>query len=155
MDQVVEDLLSCLDDPALALLQWNEAFGVVQVLLCPCNPSSPPTVLLLLGLSVRPSITDRKACLSLPNATMPAEVARHFLYKGRWCHLGSVLRHGELAYNPPDAMHCNNARRRGCPESSSRGWKALPQSWRRTCSTISRRRNATVLHPGPQCLLSM
>ena len=31
MDQVVEDLLSCLDDPALALLQWNEAFGVVQV----------------------------------------------------------------------------------------------------------------------------
>ncbi len=34
MDQVVEDLLSCLDDPALALLQWNEAFGVVQVLRC-------------------------------------------------------------------------------------------------------------------------
>ena len=31
VDQVVEDLLSCLDDPALALLQWNEAFGVVQV----------------------------------------------------------------------------------------------------------------------------
>ena len=31
MDQVVEDLLCCLDDPALALLQWNEAFGVVQV----------------------------------------------------------------------------------------------------------------------------
>ena len=31
MDLVVEDLLSCLDDPALALLQWNEAFGVVQV----------------------------------------------------------------------------------------------------------------------------
>jgi hypothetical protein len=29
--QVVEDMLSCLDDPALALLQWNEAFGVVQV----------------------------------------------------------------------------------------------------------------------------
>lgn len=32
VDQVVEDLLSCLDDPALALLQWNEAFGVVQVI---------------------------------------------------------------------------------------------------------------------------
>ncbi len=32
MDQVVEDLLNCLDDPALALLQWKEAFGVVQVL---------------------------------------------------------------------------------------------------------------------------
>ena len=31
VDQVVEDLLSCLDDPALALLQWNQAFGVVQV----------------------------------------------------------------------------------------------------------------------------
>ena len=38
MDQVVEDLLSCLDDPALALLQWNEAFGVVQV----CSPSQAP-----------------------------------------------------------------------------------------------------------------
>ncbi|CAK0731625.1 hypothetical protein CVIRNUC_000020 [Coccomyxa viridis] len=33
VDQVVEDLLSCLDDPALALLQWNEAFGVVQTRL--------------------------------------------------------------------------------------------------------------------------
>ena len=37
MDQVVEDLLSCLDDPALALLQWNEAFGVVQVRCMPAN----------------------------------------------------------------------------------------------------------------------
>lgn len=37
MDQVVEDLLSCLDDPALALLQWNEAFGVVQVLRYLCD----------------------------------------------------------------------------------------------------------------------
>ena len=36
MDQVVEDLLSCLDDPALALLQWKEAFGVVQVPSLPC-----------------------------------------------------------------------------------------------------------------------
>lgn len=24
------DLLACLDDPALALLQWTEAFNVVQ-----------------------------------------------------------------------------------------------------------------------------
>ena len=38
VDQVVEDLLSCLDDPALALLQWNEAFGVVQVWPCTCSP---------------------------------------------------------------------------------------------------------------------
>ena len=37
VDQVVEDLLSCLDDPALALLQWNEAFGVVQVRCMPTN----------------------------------------------------------------------------------------------------------------------
>ena len=37
VDQVVEDLLSCLDDPALALLQWNEAFGVVQVGCMPTN----------------------------------------------------------------------------------------------------------------------
>lgn len=36
VDQVVEDLLSCLDDPALALLQWKEAFGVVQVPSLPC-----------------------------------------------------------------------------------------------------------------------
>ncbi|EIE18073.1 hypothetical protein COCSUDRAFT_26470 [Coccomyxa subellipsoidea C-169] len=33
VDLVMEDLLSCLDDPALALLQWNEAFGVVQTRL--------------------------------------------------------------------------------------------------------------------------
>lgn len=37
MDQVVEDLLSCLDDPALALLQWKEAFGVVQARAPPCK----------------------------------------------------------------------------------------------------------------------
>lgn len=30
MDTVVADLLACLDDPALALLQWTEAFNVVQ-----------------------------------------------------------------------------------------------------------------------------
>lgn len=43
MDQVVEDLLSCLDDPALALLQWNEAFGVVQVrnVIRPERPVTP------------------------------------------------------------------------------------------------------------------
>ena len=35
VDQVVEDLLNCLDDPALALLQWKEAFGVVQVTSMP------------------------------------------------------------------------------------------------------------------------
>ena len=68
MDQVVEDLLNCLDDPALALLQWSEAFGVVQVLLCPCDPSAPSTVLLCLGLSVGPSIASHarrlaSACL--------------------------------------------------------------------------------------------
>ena len=28
---VLEDLLTCLDDPALALLQWDEVFSVVQV----------------------------------------------------------------------------------------------------------------------------
>ena len=37
VDQVVEDLLSCLDDPALALLQWKEAFGVVQARAPPCK----------------------------------------------------------------------------------------------------------------------
>jgi hypothetical protein len=68
VDQVVEDLLSCLDDPALALLQWNEAFGVVQVLLFPCHPSSPSTLLFLLGLSGRPSVASHalrpaSACL--------------------------------------------------------------------------------------------
>ena len=30
VDTVVADLLACLDDPALALLQWTEAFNVVQ-----------------------------------------------------------------------------------------------------------------------------
>ena len=42
VDQVVEDLLSCLDDPALALLQWNEAFGVVQARARLYAPSQHP-----------------------------------------------------------------------------------------------------------------
>lgn len=33
MDTVVEDLLGCLDDPALPLLQWNEEYAVVQARL--------------------------------------------------------------------------------------------------------------------------
>ncbi len=28
--QVVDDLLDTLDDPALALVQWNEQYGIVQ-----------------------------------------------------------------------------------------------------------------------------
>ena len=67
MDQVVEDLLSCLDDPALALLQWNEAFGVVQVcrqsrhLRClePPACSSPPV-----GLADSFQCAAQPACLS-------------------------------------------------------------------------------------------
>ena len=52
MDQVVEDLLCCLDDPALALLQWNEAFGVVQV-RCTLQQSSVSQVLLRVKFPAR------------------------------------------------------------------------------------------------------
>ncbi len=45
MDQVVEDLLSCLDDPALALLQWNDAFSVVQARALALPLSSLPVAL--------------------------------------------------------------------------------------------------------------
>ena len=31
VDEVVADLLACLDDPALPLMQFTEAFAVVQV----------------------------------------------------------------------------------------------------------------------------
>ena len=31
VDSVVAGLLACLDDPALALVQWQEQYGVVQV----------------------------------------------------------------------------------------------------------------------------
>ncbi|PSC75189.1 acetyl-carboxylase 1-like [Micractinium conductrix] len=34
-DAVTQDLLTCLDDPALALVQWNEAYGVVADRLPP------------------------------------------------------------------------------------------------------------------------
>ena len=30
MDSVVDDLLACLDDPRLPLLQWNELYAVAQ-----------------------------------------------------------------------------------------------------------------------------
>ncbi len=30
VDSVVEDLLACLDDPRLPLLQWNELYAVAQ-----------------------------------------------------------------------------------------------------------------------------
>lgn len=30
MDAVVADLLACLDDPGLPLLQWSELFAVAQ-----------------------------------------------------------------------------------------------------------------------------
>lgn len=33
--EVVESLLDAMDDPALALLQWGEAYGVVQSRLPP------------------------------------------------------------------------------------------------------------------------
>lgn len=35
IDQVVRDLLQCLDKPSLALLHWQEVFSVVQVLVFP------------------------------------------------------------------------------------------------------------------------
>ena len=35
VDDVVADLLACLDDPALALLQWTEVFAVAQTRLPP------------------------------------------------------------------------------------------------------------------------
>ena len=31
VDQVVNDLLVCLDNPTLAMLQWDEVFSVVEV----------------------------------------------------------------------------------------------------------------------------
>ena len=31
MDQVVAELLACLDNPFLAMLQWEEVFSVVEV----------------------------------------------------------------------------------------------------------------------------
>ena len=46
----MEDLLSCLDDPALALLQWNEAFGVVQVRFC--SPQAPCARLLGMKIGI-------------------------------------------------------------------------------------------------------
>ena len=42
MDEVIEDLLYSLDDPLLSLLQWDEVFSVVQVML----PNSATCVLL-------------------------------------------------------------------------------------------------------------
>ena len=37
MDTVLEDLLTCLDNPGLALLQWDEVFSVVEVSAVPNN----------------------------------------------------------------------------------------------------------------------
>lgn len=57
MDQVVEDLLCCLDDPALALLQWNEAFGVVQV-RCTLQDLLVSQILLWVNLPARLLLRD-------------------------------------------------------------------------------------------------
>lgn len=35
VDTVVSDLLACLDNPGLALMQWNEVFSVAEV-NCAC-----------------------------------------------------------------------------------------------------------------------
>lgn len=43
MDQVVADLLACLDNPFLAMLQWDEVFSVVEVwLISLLNPQQYP-----------------------------------------------------------------------------------------------------------------
>ena len=38
VDEVVADLVECLEDPALPLMQFTEAFAVVQVWVCPNLP---------------------------------------------------------------------------------------------------------------------
>ena len=37
VDAVMADLLDCLDNPGLALLQWDEVFSVVEVLFWACR----------------------------------------------------------------------------------------------------------------------
>lgn len=120
------DLLACLDDPALALLQWTEAFNVVQARhVCLRHPC--------MLRWVAEGAAD-------PN---PAAFAQHLDI-----HACPAVLFALIAFSLPVSMRCCDCidmmtcpvpndqyyeRRRGCRRSWHRPWRALPASTRRTC----------------------